>query len=122
MDNLQKKAIRRIEYCPIKENRSDYSVLQVKYNIEDLRLRRKRSLVKIMYAQTPSLKANVENNCNLELRSSKKANRKTDFTDKTRVYNSPHYRGTRLWNLLPSDIQKEKNKLVFKKKIQKHVF
>ena len=38
LDNLQKKALRRIEYCMIKENRLDYPLLQEKHNIEDLKL------------------------------------------------------------------------------------
>ena len=121
LDNLQKKAIRRVEYCMNKGDRSDYNVLQHKYNIKDLRLRRRRNLVKIMYTRTPLHENTVVNNLNLQLRSSKKANKKTDFTDKTRVYNSPLYRGTRLWNLLPADIQKEKIKFVFKNKIRKEM-
>ena len=48
LDTLQKKAIRRIEYCPLPANRKDIVTLQKLYKIEPLRLRRKRNLVKIM--------------------------------------------------------------------------
>ena len=71
--------------------------------------------------QRTTIKPGDEVAC-LELRRSKKANMKTDFTGKTRVYNSPLYRGARLWNLLPADIQKEKNNVIFKRKIQKQMF
>ena len=49
LDNLKKKAIRRIEYCKNVENRQDKKVLQGKYKIEDLALRHKRNLVKIIH-------------------------------------------------------------------------
>ena len=57
LDTLQNKALRRIEYCMIKENRLEYSVLQTKYNIEDLRLHRDRNLIKIMHAKSPMHKS-----------------------------------------------------------------
>ena len=113
LDNLQNKALRRIEYCMVKENRLEYNVLQKKYNIEDLRLRRKKNLLKIIHARTPLLKSSdPENHC-IELRSNNKVKIKMDFTAITRVYNSPLYRGTSLWNLLPTDLQKEKVTFVF---------
>ena len=52
LKNIQKKAIRRIEYAVVPENRSEVKTLQEKYNIEDLRLRRKKNIVKIMYEQS----------------------------------------------------------------------
>ena len=120
LDTLQNKVLRRIEYCMIKENRLDYAALQKKYNIEDLRLRRDRNLIKIMHAKSPVLKSNdPENHC-IELRSNKKVKIKMDYTAKTRVYNSPLFRGARLWNLLPTDLQKEKDKFIFKKKLRSH--
>ena len=39
-------ALPRIEYCINPDDRQDTDVLMVKYNIEELRLRRKRNLVK----------------------------------------------------------------------------
>ena len=40
INNIKKKAIRRIEYCVVPENRSDVKLLQEKYGIENLKLRR----------------------------------------------------------------------------------
>ena len=117
LDTLQNKALRRIEYCMIKENRLEYSVLQKKYNIEDLRLRRDRNLIKIMHAKSPVLKSVDSESHSIELRSNSKVKIKMDNTAKTRVFNSPLHRGTRLWNLLPINLQKEKDKFVFKKKL-----
>ena len=116
IDNLQNKAIRRIEYCMDTENRQDKKKLSDEYKI-NLRLRQKRNLVKIIYSQSK----NVDN---LELvfsgknlRSTNKVKLKNDFTSKTRVFNSPLYRGIRLWDKLPTDLQKETDKNIFKKKI-----
>ena len=104
----------------IKENRLEYSVLQTKYNMEDLRLHRDRNLIKIMHAKSPMHKSVDSENHGIELRSNSKVKIKMDYTAKTRVFNSSLYRGTRLWNLLPIDLQKEKDKFVFKKKLRSH--
>ena len=121
INNIQEKAIQRIEYCIIPENRSDVKMLQEKYGVEDLKLRRKRNLVKIMYLQS-SLEGNkCENNLSMTLRSANKVKLKNDFTNKTKVYNSPFYRGLWLWNALPPDLQKE-DKTTFKKRVKTHFF
>ena len=52
INNIQKKAIQRIEYCTVPENRSDLELLQKKYGIEDLKLWRKRNMAKIMFSQS----------------------------------------------------------------------
>ena len=93
-----------------------------KYKFEELKLRRKRNLVKIMHTQSKKtdyveIKSNDRN-----LRSTEKINLKNTFTSKTKVLNSPLYRGTRLWNSLPVDIQKEENKYSFKRRISLHKF
>ena len=51
LDNLQKKGVRRIEYCLYSENRQNVEVLKENYYIESLRLCRKTNLVKIMYSR-----------------------------------------------------------------------
>ena len=56
LDTLQKKAIRRVEYCVVPENRQDSDVLLGKYKVENLCLRWKRNLVKIMYSQSSQVK------------------------------------------------------------------
>ena len=52
LDKLQKKAIRRIEYCSLPANRKDIEVLQDLQNFEPLRLIRKWNLIKIMYSES----------------------------------------------------------------------
>ena len=122
LDTLQKKALRRIEYCINVENRQDKDVLQDKYKIEDLKLRRKRNLLKIMH----TLSSDSENlktvSIERDLRSTTKVKLKNDFTSKTKVFNSPLYRGIRLWDSLPSNLQKERNKYIFKHRISLHTF
>ena len=122
LDTLQKKALRRIEYCINVENRQDKDVLQDKYKIEDLKLRRKRNLLKIMH----TLSSDSENlktvSIERDLRSTTKVKLKNDFTSKTKVFNSPLYRGIRLWDSLPSNLQKERNKYIFKHRISLHAF
>ena len=58
----------------------------------------------------------------MTLRSSKKVKMKNDFTDKTKVFNSPYNRGLRLWNELPANLQKEKDKHIFKKQLRSYNF
>ena len=121
LDTLQKKALRRIEYCMVKENRQDYLQLQEKHNIEDLKLRQKRNLLKIIHARSSTLKSVDTETPRIELRSNVKVKIKTVFTAKTRVFKSPLYRGARLWNSLPIDLQMEKDKYIFKKKMRSHI-
>ena len=122
LDNLQKKALRRIEYCITEENRLDYPALQDKYKIEDLRLCRKRNLVKIIHSQKESFKDVDPNSYARKLRSKNKVKITNDFTSINRVFNSPLYRGSRLWNTLPADLQNEKDKHAFKKRLRTESF
>ena len=110
IDNLQKKS--NTQYCMVPENRRDINLLYEKYNIESLRLRHKRNLAKIRYSQSTKVQ-------NLKIDTVKMKN---DFTTKTRVFVSPLYRGLRLWDSLPTDLQKEKESRAFKKKIAEHFF
>ena len=90
-------------------------VLQREYNIEPLLLRRKRNLVKIIHKTSKDVSnLNIERP-RMDLRSNPKVKLKTDFTSITKVYNSPLYRGMRLWDQLPPEIQKEENNVKFKK-------
>ena len=122
LDKLQKKALRRIEYCVNPENRQDTNVLMGKYKIEDLKLRRKRNLVKIMHTQSTKPEYMKKVSSERNLRSTEKIQMKNNFTSKTKVLNSPLYRGIRLWDSLPANIQKEKDQYSFKKKISLHAF
>ena len=49
-----------------------------------------------------------------DLRSKPKVKLKNKFTSITKVYNSPLYRGIRLWDQLPPNLQTEKNNIRFK--------
>ena len=115
LDNLQKKALRRIEYCVNSELKLGYPALQDKYNIEDLQLRRKRNLVKIIHGQKDTLKTEKINDYVVKLRSKEKVKITNSFTSINRVFN-------RLWNMLPTDLQKEKDKFAFRKRIKTYTF
>ena len=86
--------------------------------IEELRLRGKRNLVKRMYAQSKNIEDLKATSVERTLRSANKIKMKNDFTNITKVYNSPLYRGIRLW----ASLQKEEDKYYFKKKISAHTF
>ena len=104
LDRLQKKAICRIEYCMVPENRQKSDLLLEKYKIECLHLRRKRNLVKIMYSRSSCSQNLKVDTVKINLRSKKKIHMKKDFTSKTKILNSPLYRGIKLWDLLPGDM------------------
>ena len=55
---------------------------------------------------------------NMTLRSAKKVKLKNNFTSKTKVYNNSFYRGQRLWDTLPADLQKEDDVHSFKKQLK----
>ena len=59
---------------------------------------------------------------NMDLRSRPKVKLKNNFTAITKVYNSPHYRGMRLWDKLPPTLQKEENNIKFKTEINRYVW
>ena len=122
LDVKWKKALRRIEYCINPDDRQDTDVLMVKYNIEELRLRRKRNLVQIMYTQRKNTENLKATSVKRTLRSANKTKMKNDFTNMTKVYNSPLYRGIRLWDSLPASLHKEEDKYLLKKKISLHTF
>ena len=122
INNIQKKAIRRIEYCIVPENRSDLELLKKKKGIEDLKLRRKRNMAKIMFSQSSIAENKCTNRTNMTLRSANKVKLKKDFTSKTKVYNSPLYRGKRLWDTLPADLQRENDIHSFKKRLKSYNF
>ena len=121
LDKLQNKAIRRIEYCVDPIKRLDIEELHVKYKIEKLALRRKRNLMKIIHKHSKCLE-NIDNvRPKMELRSKNKVKIKNKFTGISRVFNSPLYRGLRIWETLPSDVQKEENKQKFKTEVNKMI-
>ena len=85
-------------------------------------LRCKRNLVKIIHKTSKEV-SNIDiERPKMDLRSKPKVKLKTDFTSVTKVYNSPLYRGMRLWDQLPPEIQKEENKFKFKNDINRVVW
>ena len=119
LDNFQKKAVRRIEYSLAPENRKHIETLLNKYNIEELKTRRKKNLVKIMHIQSTLNRNQVrtQTDMTMKLRSAKKVKMKNEFTNKTKVYQSLFCRGLTLSDSLPADPQKEKDEYIFRKKL-----
>ena len=119
LDRLQNKAIRRIEYCVNVEHRKDIDLLHHDYNIEKLPLRRKRNLVKIIYRESNDIQNINQDRPSMELRSTTKVKMKQKFTSLTKIQTSPLYRGIKLWDTLPTNLQKEKDFITFKAEIMK---
>ena len=71
-----------------------------------------------MYTQSSKIDHLKMSTTNIVLRSTRKVKMKKDFTSKTRVYNSPLYRGLRLWDSLPENILKETDKASLKRELQ----
>ena len=116
LDRLKKQASRRIVYCINPEDRQDTDVLMVKYNIKDLRLRRKRNLVKIIYMQSKNSENLKATSVERALRSANKLKMKNYFTNIIKVHNSPIYRGISLWDSLPASLQKKRTNAHSKRK------
>ena len=87
--------------------------------IEKLEIRRNRSLLNLMYTES-KIPSNIEESRDyMILRSTKKVKMKSDFTKLTKIQRSPYYRGLKLWNSLPENVQKEESKSKFKFKLSK---
>ena len=85
-------------------------------------LRRKRNIVKIIH-KTSKIKANLDViRPRMVLRSKTKVKLKNEFTSITKVYKSPLYRGMRLWDQLPPDLQQEENNIKLKNDINKFIW
>ena len=89
-----------------------------KYNIESLRLRRKKNLAKIMYIQSSKIDNLKMSTTNIVLRSTRKVKMKKYFTSKTRVYNSPPYRGLDYGTLSLKKSRKKQIKPILKRELQ----
>ena len=77
-------------------------------------MRRKRSLLRLMYIQSKQSVNINDSKVHMSLRSSNKVKLRVDFTRLTKIQRSPYYRGLNLWNSLPESVQKEKSRLKFK--------
>ena len=118
IDRLQERALCRIEFSCSAENRKSYAELQLSYGIENLHKRRKWSLLGQMYGHSKKEINVVQENCDRILRSNRKVKMKYDFSNLTKLHNSPFYRGVKLWNTLPEDIQKCNVKREFKRRVR----
>ena len=121
IDKLQNCALRRIEYCNNPADRLEYGDLRTKYNIEKLDVRRKRSLLRIMYNHSTK-DENVDIiTHNINLRSRNKVKLKNKFSSLTKLHVSPYYRGCVLWDQLPENIQTAENITAFKSQVKMHI-
>ena len=118
LDNIQKRAIRLIEYEREYQNRNDIKVLMKDYGIESIRHRRELQLLSFMYNESLDKTNLNQTSTSLILRSSNKIKFREKLTRKTSVQNSPYYRGISLWNSLPETIQKRNTLLKFKRSIK----
>ena len=122
IDRIQDKIIRTIEYKWNSDEREDVAILRDKYNIELLSIRRKRSLLKIMFKESLE-DTNIDKyRPDRVLRSRKKVKMKTPFTRITKIQKSPFYRGITLWNELSTEMQNEQNIEKFKTAVKRHKF
>ena len=81
--------------------------------------RRKRNLIRYMYQQSKIEMNKVNIQCDKNLRSKKKVMLKYNFSNLTKLHNSPFYRGVNIWNTLPESIQKCQSKNEFKKMVKR---
>ena len=94
LERLHKRAIRKIEYKIDTEQKDSYDVLLRAYNLTTLYRRRVEHLLILMYKKSKSDKEIINHQKpKIELRSKNKVKFKCPFTDKTKVQNSPLYRG-----------------------------
>ena len=119
LERLHKRAIRTIEYTVDPQNRKDISELYKKFNLTSLYQRRVEHLLLFMYKISKYGVKNLEiQRPKIELRSRNKVKFKYKFTNKTKVLNSPYYRGDFLWNQLPEDLQLEPEINAFKRRVR----
>ena len=85
IDRLQDRIVRVIEYEPLSKNRKELANLKLSIGVEDLLVRRNRSLLRLMYFQSKkSINIHIKE-MNMSLRSSKKVKLKSDFTRLTKI-------------------------------------
>ena len=117
LELFQNKCLRLAEF-QAPEKRKEMSNLKLKYRIEDLKIRRKRSLLRLMYIQSKCDANLCAKKNHIQLRSDGKIKMKSGFTRLTKIQRSPYYRGLGLWNALPEHVQKEPNKCKFKSAVK----
>ena len=115
IEGLHKRAVRKIENSSNFEHRETYVNLLDTYGLTTLYQRRIEHLLVFMYKRSKICMNSITvHRPKIELRSRNKVKFKYTFTDKTKVMNSPLYRGIHLWDQLPSPIQHMENLNCFK--------
>ena len=119
LERLHKRAIRKIENKLTSDTKDSYDVLLKSYNLTTLYQRRAEHLLLFMFktSKTDNDILNLQQP-KIELRSRNKVKFKQPFTDKTKVQNSPFYRGIYLWNQLSHDIQVSNEISIFKAQVR----
>ena len=119
LERLHKRAIRKIENKLTSDTKDSYDVLLKSYNLTTLYQRRAEHLLLFMVkkSKTDNDILNLQRP-KIELRSRNKIKFKQPFTDKTKVQNSPLYRGIHLWNQLSHDIQVSNEISIFKAQVR----
>ena len=118
VEGLQERIFRVIEYQSLSINCKEISNLKTSLSIENLSVRHKRSLLRLMYIQRVNVDNVQEIKMNMTLRSSRKVKLKSDFTRLTIIQRSLYYRGLCLWNSLPEKTQKETSSTKFKENVK----
>ena len=119
LERLHKRAIRIVEYTIEHENRKTLAELYDRYNLTSLYQRRAEHLLLFMYKISKNDTKNIEiQRPKIELRSRNKVKFKYKFTNKTKVLNSPYYRGEFLWSQLSPELQSESEIGIFKSRIR----
>ena len=118
LDRLQERALCKIEYCRIPGNRKEYSALKIEYNIETLSKRRRRNLLRYMFLYSKNEINKVNHKSVRILRSDKKLNLKSKFSNLSKLHGSPFYRGVGLWNGLSCELQQCDSISEFKKMLK----
>ena len=107
IEQLHKRAIRKIENKSGSEQKEDYTLLLKTYGLTTLYQRRTEHLLLFIYKKSKIDKESLNTQRpKMELRSRNKVKLKHMFTDKSKVMNSPFYQGIFLWNKLSPEIQK----------------
>ena len=121
LNRLQVRTMRCVEYRLDPAQRLDIEDLYHKYNLETLKNRRQKNLLKIMFNESKK-DSNIDiYRPELVLRSRKNVKLNHKFTRLTKIQQSPYYRGLQLWDKLPKELQSIETKHEFKNRIKRYV-
>ena len=121
LERLHKRALRKVEFCSDYTQKSDYNKILKEYGLTTLYQRRTEHLLTFVYKYKGDIVAIDPQKTKIELRSKNKVKLKCNFTTKTKVQNSPLYRGILLCNRLLEETQKSKTLIEFKKGVRTQI-